>query len=98
MSVEAIGPITGDVGRSTSIGRPGVNGADFADVLGAGLMRADQSLKVADTQLRELAAGGDIPIHDVMISMEKARVELMLVVEVRNRLLEGYQELMRMQL
>ena len=98
MSVEAIGPITGDVGRSTAIGRPGVNGADFADMLGASLMRADQRLKVADTQLRELAAGGDIPIHDVMISMEKARVELMLVVEVRNRLLEGYQELMRMQL
>jgi flagellar hook-basal body complex protein FliE len=37
-------------------------------------------------------------MHDVMISMEQARMNLMFMVEVRNRVVEAYQELMRMQL
>ena len=72
--------------------------ADFLDALGAGLTRADHSLQAADAQLRALSAGQDVPIHEVMISMERARLDLMLVVEVRNRLIESYQEMMRMQL
>lgn len=73
-------------------------GADFMSLVGDGLARADGSLKAADSQLRRLAAGEDVPLHDVMISMERARLDLMLVVEVRNRLVEAYQELSRMQL
>lgn len=72
--------------------------ADFMDALGAGLSRADGSLRHADAQLRALSAGQDVPIHDVMIAMEQARLDLTLVVEVRNRLVESYQEMMRMQL
>jgi len=73
-------------------------GADFLALAGEGLARADGSLKAADAQLQRLAAGEDIPLHDLMISMERARLDLMLVVEVRNRLVEAYQELSRMQL
>lgn len=77
------------------VGKPGV---DFMTFVGNGLAQADGSLKIADAQLRQLAAGEAIPLHDVMISMERARVDLMLVTEVRNRLVEAYQELIRMQL
>lgn len=84
-------PLGGDVARNAT-------GADFIALVGDGLSRADGSLKAADTQLRRLAAGEDVPLHDVMISMERARLDLMLVVEVRNRLVEAYQELSRMQL
>lgn len=100
MTIEAIGAIGAaaiDAPRTTSIGTH-ATGTDFATMLGDGVAGADASLKAADAQLRALAAGEDIPLHDVMISMEKARIDLTLIAEVRNRIVEGYQELMRMQL
>lgn len=100
MTIEAIGAIGAsafDAPRTHAI-NPGAVGADFATMVGDGVARADASLKTADSQLRALAAGQDIPLHDVMISMEQARMDLMLIAEVRNRIVEGYQELMRMQL
>lgn len=101
MSIEAIGAIGTsaiDAPRMTSIGTPSTTGADFAAMLGDGVAATDASLKAADSQLRALAAGQDVPLHDVMISMEQARIDLTLMAEVRNRIVESYQELMRMQL
>jgi len=98
MAIEAISAIGGDIARSTAIAAPAAAGTDFATLLGDGLTRVDHSLQAADTQLRSLAAGENIAIHDVMISMEQARLDLMLMAEVRNRMIEAYQELTRMQL
>jgi flagellar hook-basal body complex protein FliE len=52
----------------------------------------------ADAKRRQKPDGYDVAVHDVMISMEEARMSLMFMVEVRNRAVEAYQELMRMQL
>lgn len=75
-----------------------MSGSDFGQLLGNSLSQLDASVHSADVQLRAMAAGQDIPVHDVMISMEQARMQLMFMVEVRNRAVEAYQELMRMQL
>lgn len=72
--------------------------ADFRGLLDGGLAQVDQGLKAADQQVRALAAGHEIAPHEVMISMEQARMHLTLLVEVRNRVVEAYQELARMQL
>ncbi len=48
--------------------------------------------------VNDLLGGKDIPLHQVMITMQEAGVAFQLMVEVRNKLLEGYQELMRMQI
>lgn len=50
------------------------------------------------TTVREMMAGGDVSLHQAMIAMEEANVSFQLMVEVRNKLLESYQEIMRMQL
>jgi flagellar hook-basal body complex protein FliE len=71
---------------------------DFGQMLGDGIQKMDAGLQAADTQLRAMAAGKEVAVHDVMISMEQARMNLMFMVEVRNRAVEAYQELMRMQL
>jgi flagellar hook-basal body complex protein FliE len=42
-------------------------------------------------------AGGNVPLHKAMIAVEEASVSFQLMVEVRNKLLDSYQELMRMQ-
>ncbi|HTD29459.1 MAG TPA: flagellar hook-basal body complex protein FliE [Xanthomonadaceae bacterium] len=71
---------------------------DFGQMLSDGISKVDSGLQVADQQLRAMAAGKGVEVQDVMISMEKARMNLMFMVEVRNRAVDAYQELMRMQL
>jgi flagellar hook-basal body complex protein FliE len=44
-----------------------------------------------------LVSGGNVSLHQTMIAMEEASISFQLMVEVRNKLLESYQELMRMQ-
>lgn len=96
-AIEAIGAVAAmPVQAATPTSN--ATGIDFATLLGDGVSKADAGMKAADQQLRALAAGQDVPVHDVMISMEEARMRLMLMVEVRNRAVEAYQELMRMQL
>ncbi|AAC07208.1 flagellar hook-basal body complex protein FliE [Aquifex aeolicus] len=41
--------------------------------------------------------GRDVPLHEIVIEAEKAKVALNLLIEVRNKLLEAYNELMKMQ-
>ncbi len=48
-------------------------------------------------QMRNLVAGDVENLHQVMMSLEKAKLSFELVVQVRNRLLEAYQDVMRMQ-
>lgn len=51
----------------------------------------------ATEAMRDVMSGGPTPLHQAMIAVEEASVSFQLMVEVRNRLLESYQELMRMQ-
>ncbi|WP_028585473.1 flagellar hook-basal body complex protein FliE [Desulfogranum mediterraneum] len=51
----------------------------------------------ADQAIQELHAGGEKNLHEAMISMEQADVSLRYMVQVRNKALEAYQEIMRMQ-
>lgn len=103
MSVESIAPLGAampvvDAAAPGRIVSDGVGATGFIDMVGHGLQRVDASLREADSGLRALAAGEDVPLHEVMMSMERARLDLMLAVEVRNRLVEAYQELNRMQM
>jgi len=71
--------------------------ADFSNWLVQQVNDLDTKLADADMQVRRLAVGDNTNIHQVMMSLEKARLSLELVVQVRNKVLEGYQSLMQMQ-
>jgi flagellar hook-basal body complex protein FliE len=58
---------------------------------------ANTQLNDADKAIRSYAIGETDNLHQVMMSIAKAKTSFELVVQVRNRLLEGYQEIMRMQ-
>lgn len=73
------------------------SGADFSNWLIQQANDVDTKLADADMQVRQLAVGDNTNIHQVMMSLEKARLSLELVVQVRNKVLEGYQSLMQMQ-
>jgi len=100
MTIEAIGAISAvsAMAPQSLAQAPGTSASDFGQMLGGSLAKLDSGLQVADQQLRTMAAGKEVAVHDVMISMEQARMNLMFMVEVRNRVVEAYQELMRMQL
>jgi len=51
----------------------------------------------ADAAIKAAASGENTDIHDTMIAIQKADVSLKLMMEVRNKLLEAYQDIMRTQ-
>ena len=97
------------VGRTDGPGRAwvnpalpsGPNGPDgasaFAGTLRDAVDRVDASQKAADGQIEAFVAGEQENLHEVMIAMNEARLHFQLLTEVRNRALETYQELMRLQ-
>lgn len=73
-----------------------VPGASFAAWLAHETASADGEVRAAHAAVQDLALGGG-SVHDVMLRLERARLSLQLVAQVRSRLLDGYHELMRMQ-
>lgn len=57
----------------------------------------DEKSKVAGRNVVALMAGEDMSLGETMISLQESQLSFQLMVEVRNKLLDGYQELMRMQ-
>ncbi|MEB3328519.1 MAG: flagellar hook-basal body complex protein FliE [Candidatus Sericytochromatia bacterium] len=63
----------------------------------AGLDEVSRLHQDAERLANEAALGGDVDLHDVMIASEKASVAMQLTLQVRNKLVEAYQDVMRMQ-
>ncbi len=80
--------------QDTGVARP-VGG--FEDVLGQMVSEVNQRQAVAADKVQGLLSGQEVSLHETMVSMEEASLSFQLMVEVRNKLLESYQELMRMQ-
>lgn len=76
----------------------GAAGSQFAQLMTNGLVELNASVGAAESAMRQLAAGQQVELHDVMISLERARLSVQTFVQVRNKLIESYQDLMRMQL
>jgi flagellar hook-basal body complex protein FliE len=71
--------------------------ASFSNVLGGFIQEVSDKQNAASDAVSGLLGGKNVSLHQTMISMEEASVSFQLMVEVRNRLLDSYQELMRMQ-
>ncbi|MGM0873663.1 MAG: flagellar hook-basal body complex protein FliE [Bacillota bacterium] len=69
----------------------------FADTLKQSIDQINQSQIESDKMTEALATGKNVELHDVMITAQKASVTMTLAVEVRNKAIEAYQEMMRMQ-
>jgi flagellar hook-basal body complex protein FliE len=68
----------------------------FGDVFNGFLKDVNSSIQDAGTSVNKMVAGQVNDVHEVMIAMEKASVSLNLAVEIRNRILDSYREVMRM--
>ncbi|OLL30883.1 flagellar hook-basal body complex protein FliE [Burkholderia sp. SRS-W-2-2016] len=70
----------------------------FGELLVQGLQSVDTQVSTANAAVADFALGADLPPHQVVMALEEARMSLQFALQVRSRLVEGYQELMRMQL
>lgn len=82
--------------ESAGGGGGSVSARSFMDTLKDAIGQTNESLKSADKAAQDFAAGKAQNLHDVMISMEKADVALRTVTAVRGKIVEAYQEIMRM--
>ena len=89
---------TSPLGQPAEI-TPGKATSDsFGSLLGKMVEEVNAKQNVAADAVNALQSGGNVSLHQAVIAMEEASVSFQLMVEVRNKLLESYQELMRMQI
>jgi flagellar hook-basal body complex protein FliE len=70
---------------------------DFADLIKKSIESVNARQVESDKAAEGLASGQNSNIHEVMIKMEEAEISLRLMVQMRNKVVDAYQEIMRMQ-
>lgn len=71
-------------------------GPSFNEVLKKAIAEVNGLEKEADRQIVELAAGRANNVHEAMIALQKADVSFKMLMEIRDKLVQAYQEIMRM--
>lgn len=84
--------------KDNNIEESSSNSMSFMDTLKEKLGEVNEKQIAADVATEAFISGEDINIHEVMLITEEAKMSLQLAVQVRNKLVEAYQEINRMQL
>lgn len=74
-----------------------VPGKTFSDILRHSIDQVNNYQVQADTAIKELIAGRNKNIHETMLTIERADTSLKMMMQVRNKILDAYKEIMRMQ-
>jgi flagellar hook-basal body complex protein FliE len=74
-----------------------VGGPGFGETLGGLVQNVDSIQKNAHEATRRLLTGEIEDVHQVMVAMEEAQTSFHLMMEVRNKIVDAYREVMRMQ-
>jgi len=75
-----------------------VSGTSFSDALMNAIEQVNNQQVAADVMNAKLASGQAPDLHTVMITSEKASVSMQMAMQIRNKAVEAYQEIMRMQM
>jgi flagellar hook-basal body complex protein FliE len=82
---------------SPSFGGSSAGEGNFGDVLKGAIQSVDQLNQTSESQVTELLQGQRQDIHKVMIAIEKADISFQLMMQVRNKILNAYQEVSKLQ-
>jgi len=74
-----------------------VQGPGFDAALKDAMNQVVEAQKTAETAVNGLATGDGTDVHTAMLAMQKADVSFQMMMQVRNRLISAYEEIMRMQ-
>ena len=87
----------GGVGGAAAAG--GAKGTDFANMLKASLDQVNNMQQSAVQKSRDFELGAtDTSLQDVMVSIQKANISFQQTVQVRNKLVSAYHDIMNMQI
>ncbi|MEX2446438.1 MAG: flagellar hook-basal body complex protein FliE [Dehalococcoidia bacterium] len=97
MDIGGIGSNAGHIGSTEAAGVGAPGGAQEDDAFAQMLADLSGSSAAADAAMNGLAVGGPQDLHDVVLSTQFESLSFELAVQVRNRLVEAYSEIFRMQ-
>ena len=97
MSIIPIPPIGGASAANPVSAAPKAGGSGFGDMLSNELGKLDNLQQQASTASQQLAAGQATDVSAVAMQVEQASLALQLASQVRNKAVEAYQEMFRMQ-
>lgn len=83
---------------SPSAAPPAPAGESFAQLLTGAIDKASTNVTNADNMVRAFVLDDSVPVHQVTFALEQARLSMELMLQVRGRMVEAYQQLMNMQL
>lgn len=96
-AVQALGAVgaASDPRQADAVAAPPAAG--FVQWMEHGITDLNKTLLSAEQGVQQLAAGTAGNLHDVMLQLEQARLAMQVASQVRSRVMEAYQEVMRMQ-
>lgn len=71
-------------------------GEDFGDLLKQQLQQVNDLQQQADQNVQQLVSGGPVNMTDVYVATQKAKVAFSLLMEIRNKLVDAYEDVKNM--
>jgi len=95
-AINAISPLS--VAGVTSKETQHQNGGDFLSILKASLEDVNEMQIQGDKALRDIATGQVKDLHQAAIAIDKAEISMKMMLEIRNKALNAYKEVLRTQI
>lgn len=101
MAIEALQILRGGAGAGAAAGAPstpadaGTSSGSFADTLGALVDNAEATARDSNVKVSGML-DKSVDVHEAMIALQRAETSMQLTVQIRNKLVQAYQDIMRM--
>ena len=92
-----INPVKPNIQTPESKSPTSTQGPSFREMLDKAINDVSKLQTDASEKINQLASGEIQDLHQVMIAMEEAGIAFQFTMEIRNKIIEAYQEIMRMQ-
>ena len=96
MTIPPVSGISGVAGAGATTAAKPASG--FGDAIAKAVESVGQAERQADTIAQDIAIGGESSVSDLLVATTKASLGVDLLVQMRNKAVEAYQEIMRMQI
>ena len=99
MEINPIRPeLAAQAAEKTAAQGAGGAGVSFKTLLADAVNQVNHAEQEANAAAVRLASGENVSLHEVTLAMQKADLALQLTMQVRNKLVDAYQEIVRMQI
>ena len=96
-SISSLRILPADLGPAPMAGPEPEGGGKFLDTLQQSIDGVESAQGDAATQVAELLSGKGADVHSAMIAVEKADLSFQLMMQVRNKIVQAYQQISNMQ-